>query len=151
MLHKVALGSDHYSTSCIASHCAVVSVVLSRYGTHCRNLLCYFAPGRAYTSLVHLHDAYHMYGIFSPGFPSLLESIYVQERIIEEMMPEATRLSRGTWFRRRRTQRSGTATSRFLRIPFRTRPFFCCGMCSCLKVWICSSLWRSPSYGFIEV
>lgn len=51
-------------------------------------LLCYFAPERAYASLVHLHDAYHMHEIFSPGFPGLLESIYVQERITEEMMPE---------------------------------------------------------------
>ncbi|KAI0271485.1 rab-GTPase-TBC domain-containing protein [Gloeopeniophorella convolvens] len=50
-------------------------------------LLCYFAPERAYASLVHLHDAYHMHDIFSPGFPGLLESIYVQERIMEEMMP----------------------------------------------------------------
>ncbi|KAI0307618.1 rab-GTPase-TBC domain-containing protein [Multifurca ochricompacta] len=50
-------------------------------------LLCYFAPERAYASLVHLHDAYHMHDIFSPGFPGLLESIYVQERVIEEMMP----------------------------------------------------------------
>jgi len=30
-----------------------------------------------------------MHGIFSLVFPGLLESIYVQERIIEEMMPEA--------------------------------------------------------------
>ena len=51
-------------------------------------LLCYLAPERAYASLVHLHDAYHMHDIFSPGFPGLLESIYVQERITEEMMPE---------------------------------------------------------------
>jgi len=51
-------------------------------------LLCYFAPERAYASLVLLHDAYHMHDIFSPGFPGLLESIYVQERITEEMMPE---------------------------------------------------------------
>jgi hypothetical protein len=51
-------------------------------------LLCYFAPERAYASLVHLHDAYHMHDIFSPGFPGLLESIYVQERITEELMPD---------------------------------------------------------------
>ncbi len=50
-------------------------------------LLCYFEPERAYASLVHLHDAYHMHDIFSPGFPGLLESIYVQERTMEEMMP----------------------------------------------------------------
>jgi len=50
-------------------------------------LLCYFAPERAYAALVHLHDAYRMHDIFSPGFPGLLESIYVQERIMEELMP----------------------------------------------------------------
>ena len=50
-------------------------------------LLSYFAPERAYASLVQLHDAYHMHDIFSPGFPGLLESIYVQERIVEQMMP----------------------------------------------------------------
>jgi len=50
-------------------------------------LLCYVAPERAYASLVHLHDAYHMHSIFRPGFPGLLESIYVQERITEELMP----------------------------------------------------------------
>jgi len=52
-------------------------------------LLCYFAPERAYASLVQLHDAYHMHDIFSPGFPGLLESIYVQERITEQLMPAA--------------------------------------------------------------
>lgn len=50
-------------------------------------LLCYFAPERAYASLVHLHDAFRMHDIFSPGFPGLLESIYVQERVVAEMMP----------------------------------------------------------------
>jgi USP6 N-terminal-like protein len=72
-----------------------------------------------------------MHGIFSSGYSGLLESIYVQERITKEMMPEVYAASRGTLFRRRRTQRS--YTSRFLRIPFRTRPIFGCGMCSCLK------------------
>lgn len=51
-------------------------------------LLCYFEPERAYAFLVLLHDAYHMHSIFSPGFPGLLESIYVQERIMEEMLPD---------------------------------------------------------------
>ncbi|KAI0067995.1 RabGAP/TBC [Artomyces pyxidatus] len=51
-------------------------------------LLCYVAPEHAYASLVHLHDAYQMHDIFSPGFPGLLESIYVQERVIAEMMPD---------------------------------------------------------------
>ncbi|KAF9056052.1 rab-GTPase-TBC domain-containing protein [Panaeolus papilionaceus] len=50
-------------------------------------LLCYFEPERAYASLVILHDAYNMHDVFSPGFPGLLEAIYVQERIMETMMP----------------------------------------------------------------
>lgn len=50
-------------------------------------LLCYFEPERAYASLVRLHDAYQMHTIFSPGFPGLLEAIYVQERVTEQMLP----------------------------------------------------------------
>ncbi|KAK7063904.1 rab-GAP TBC domain-containing protein [Favolaschia claudopus] len=51
-------------------------------------LLCYFDPEKTYASLVRLHDAYGMHTIFSPGFPGLLEAIYVQERITEQMMPD---------------------------------------------------------------
>lgn len=50
-------------------------------------LLCYFSPEHVYASLVRLHDAYGMHHIFSPGFPGLLEAIYVQERLMEQMMP----------------------------------------------------------------
>ncbi|KAF8899292.1 hypothetical protein BD779DRAFT_1666986 [Infundibulicybe gibba] len=50
-------------------------------------LLCYFEPERVYASLVRLHDAYSMHTVFSPGFPGLLEAIYIQERITEQMMP----------------------------------------------------------------
>lgn len=51
-------------------------------------LLCYFEPERVYATLVRLHDAYAMHTIFSPGFPGLLEAIYVQERITEQTMPD---------------------------------------------------------------
>ncbi|KAJ7269357.1 rab-GTPase-TBC domain-containing protein [Mycena haematopus] len=51
-------------------------------------LLCYFDPEKAYASLVRLHDVYGMHTIFSPGFPGLLEAIYIQERITEQMMPD---------------------------------------------------------------
>ncbi|KAJ3826044.1 rab-GTPase-TBC domain-containing protein [Lentinula raphanica] len=51
-------------------------------------LLCYFTPEQVYASLVRLHDAYGMHDIFSPGFPGLLEAIYVQERILEQMLPD---------------------------------------------------------------
>ncbi|OCH93006.1 RabGAP/TBC [Obba rivulosa] len=50
-------------------------------------LLCYFDPERVYAALVRLHDSYSMHSIFSPGFPGLLEAIYVQERITEQMLP----------------------------------------------------------------
>ncbi|KII93312.1 hypothetical protein PLICRDRAFT_101668 [Plicaturopsis crispa FD-325 SS-3] len=51
-------------------------------------LLCYLEPERVYASLVRLHDAYSLHSIFNPGFPGLLEAIYVQERITEQMMPD---------------------------------------------------------------
>ena len=50
-------------------------------------LLCYYEPEKVYAMLVHLHDSYLMHTIFAPGFPGLLESIYVQERIMERMLP----------------------------------------------------------------
>ena len=48
----------------------------------------YFEPERVYASLVRLHDSYAMHTVFSPGFPGLLEAIYVQERIMEQTMPD---------------------------------------------------------------
>ncbi|KAF9011173.1 rab-GTPase-TBC domain-containing protein [Cyathus striatus] len=50
-------------------------------------MLCYFEPERVYASLVRLHDAYSLHTVFSPGFPGMLEAIYVQERITQQMMP----------------------------------------------------------------
>lgn len=38
--------------------------------------------------MVRLHDQYNMHGIFAPGFPGLLESFYVQERLMEAIMPD---------------------------------------------------------------
>jgi USP6 N-terminal-like protein len=51
-------------------------------------MLCYLSPSSVYASLVRLHDAYEMHTIFSPGFPGLLEAIYVQERLTHEFMPD---------------------------------------------------------------
>jgi hypothetical protein len=42
---------------------------------------------KVFTCFVRLHDSYAMHEIFSPGFPGLLEALYVQERILERMMP----------------------------------------------------------------
>ena len=50
-------------------------------------LLCYMDTKRVYPALVHLHNSYDMHQIFKPGFPGLLEAIYIQERFIEQMMP----------------------------------------------------------------
>jgi hypothetical protein len=43
---------------------------------------------RAYTLMVRLHDIWGMHSIFSPGFPGLLEAFYVQERLMEYLMPD---------------------------------------------------------------
>ncbi|KAL5533665.1 hypothetical protein ACEPAG_125 [Sanghuangporus baumii] len=50
-------------------------------------LLCYYEPEKVYSFLVHFHDEYELHDIFLPGFPGLLEAIYVQERIMERMLP----------------------------------------------------------------
>lgn len=50
-------------------------------------LLCYYEPEKVYATLVHFHDEYQMHDIFLPGFPGLLEAIYIQERILEKMLP----------------------------------------------------------------
>ncbi|KAI9637330.1 rab-GTPase-TBC domain-containing protein [Dioszegia hungarica] len=51
-------------------------------------LLCYFDPERVYALMVRLHDVYGMHDIFGPGFPGLLEAFYVQERLMEWLMPD---------------------------------------------------------------
>ncbi|KAL7413329.1 rab-GTPase-TBC domain-containing protein [Mrakia frigida] len=57
-------------------------------GSIAANLLCYFSAERTYALLVRLHDQYDLHSIFSPGFPGMLEAFYVQERILESMLPE---------------------------------------------------------------
>jgi hypothetical protein len=43
---------------------------------------------RVYALLVRLHDDYGMHSILAPGFPGLLEAFYVQERLMEWLMPD---------------------------------------------------------------
>lgn len=38
--------------------------------------------------MVRLHDVYGMHEIFEPGFPGLLEAFYVQERLMESLIPD---------------------------------------------------------------
>ena len=40
--------------------------------------------------MVHLHDTYELHTIFSPGFPGMLECFYVQEKLVEMLMPEVS-------------------------------------------------------------
>ncbi|GAA5881086.1 hypothetical protein JCM3774_003007 [Rhodotorula dairenensis] len=50
-------------------------------------LLCYFEPERAYAGLARLFDQYRLSHIFAPGFPGLHEAFYVQERLVELLLP----------------------------------------------------------------
>ncbi|KAK0199036.1 RabGAP/TBC [Armillaria mellea] len=72
---------------CFSLRCSQCGYVQGM-GPIAATLLCYFDPERVYASLVRLHDSYALHNIFSPGFPGLLEAIYVQERITEHMMPD---------------------------------------------------------------
>jgi USP6 N-terminal-like protein len=53
-------------------------------------LLCYISPAHVYATIVrlHSHPFYDLHTIFSPGFPGLLEAIFVQERVVQSMMPD---------------------------------------------------------------
>ncbi|GAA5836676.1 hypothetical protein JCM11251_002694 [Rhodosporidiobolus azoricus] len=51
-------------------------------------LLCYFEPERAYAGLCRLFDQYQLGHIFAPGFPGLVEAFYVQEKLVELLMPD---------------------------------------------------------------
>ncbi|BEJ12645.1 hypothetical protein CspHIS471_0211050 [Cutaneotrichosporon sp. HIS471] len=57
-------------------------------GSVAATLLCYFEPERTYSLMVRLHDLYDLHGMFAPGFPGLLETFYVQERLMESIMPD---------------------------------------------------------------
>ncbi|CAH7669700.1 rab-GTPase-TBC domain-domain-containing protein [Phakopsora pachyrhizi] len=50
-------------------------------------LLSYFDAEMAFVCMARIHDAYGYHSIFSPGFPGLLECFYIQERLIEFLMP----------------------------------------------------------------
>jgi hypothetical protein len=72
---------------CFSQRCETCGYVQGM-GPIAATLLCYLSPSSVYTTLVRLHDAYSLHSIFSPGFPGLLEAIYVQERLMESTMPD---------------------------------------------------------------
>lgn len=53
-------------------------------------LLLHLPPPTVYTLLCFMHSspAYSLHSMFAPGFPGLLEAIYVQERIMQTCMPD---------------------------------------------------------------
>lgn len=84
--------------------------------------------------MVRLFDQYNIRHIFEPGFPGLVEAFYVQERLVEQLMPEVhtafVRFPFSSLYydlcegdrqrmesRHRRTRRNGTSPSS--RIQFR--------------------------------
>ncbi|KAJ8094675.1 hypothetical protein PM082_010681 [Marasmius tenuissimus] len=73
---------------CFSLRCSTCGYVQGM-GPIAATLLCYFPPSHVYASLVRLHSSpqYALHTIFAPGFPGLLEAIYVQERITKEVMP----------------------------------------------------------------
>ncbi|KAG9007843.1 hypothetical protein FRB93_007234 [Tulasnella sp. JGI-2019a] len=81
-------------------------------------LLCYLEPDRTYAALVRLHDCYDMHSIFSPGFPGLLESIYVQERLTETLMPDVF-----TAFKNHMISSTSYATKWYITLFANTFPF----------------------------
>lgn len=81
-------------------------------------LLCYFEPERTYALLVRLHDHYGMHDVFAPGFPGLLEAFYVQERLMEYIMPEVYES-----FRRNFISSSAWGTKWYITLFVNTVPF----------------------------
>ncbi|KAK8854863.1 hypothetical protein IAR55_003602 [Kwoniella newhampshirensis] len=81
-------------------------------------LLCYFDPERAYTLLIRLHDVYGMHDIFEPGFPGLLEAFYVQERLMEWLMPDLYQA-----FQRNMISSSAWGTKWYITLFVNTVPF----------------------------
>ncbi|SPO28919.1 related to GYP5 - GTPase-activating protein for Ypt Proteins [Ustilago trichophora] len=51
-------------------------------------LLCYFSPERAYAAMVLMHNHLNLHSTFSPGFPGLVENLFVQDQLLRKYMPE---------------------------------------------------------------
>lgn len=75
--------------------------VLHAFGMYCQTcgycqgmgpiaatLLSYFDAEMAFVCMVRIHDAFNYHAVFAPGFPGLLECFYIQERLIEHLLPE---------------------------------------------------------------
>ncbi|KAI9315977.1 rab-GTPase-TBC domain-containing protein [Dichotomocladium elegans] len=54
-------------------------------------LLLYFEAERAFTALVHMFRRGTLHDLYIPGFPALMESFYIQEKLMERYIPKLYR------------------------------------------------------------
>ncbi|KAH9814349.1 rab-GTPase-TBC domain-containing protein [Melampsora americana] len=81
-------------------------------------LLTYFDVETAYICMVRLHDWYNFHEIFPVGFPGLSESFYIQERLIEYLLPDVYQT-----FVQQKITTSSYATKWYLNLFTGTVPF----------------------------
>ncbi|KZT58294.1 RabGAP/TBC [Calocera cornea HHB12733] len=135
-----------HSFSLLCQECGYVQGM----GPIAATLLCYLQPERAYSCMVRLHDEFHMHAIFQPGFPGLLENIFVQERIMERMLPDVY-----ASFAKNMISSTAYATKWYITlfanvVPFQTQlriwdAFFCEGR-DLMVVMATSVLWALRDY-----
>jgi hypothetical protein len=106
---------------CFSLHCSDCGYVQGM-GPIAATLLCYFPPPQVYAILVrlHSHPLYSLHAIFLPGFPGLLEAIYIQERIIERIMPDVY-----SSFKKNMISTTSYATKWYITLFANTVPFQC--------------------------
>lgn len=51
-------------------------------------LLCYFSPEQAYAAMVAMHHHLNLHSTFAPGFPGLVENLFVQDQLLRNYLPE---------------------------------------------------------------
>lgn len=81
-------------------------------------LLNYFDVEMAYICMVRLHDWYNFHEIWAPGHPGLAESFYIQDRIIEYLLPDVYQT-----FVQQKITSSSYATKWYLTLFSSTLPF----------------------------
>lgn len=81
-------------------------------------LLNYFDAEMAYVAMVRLHDWYDFHQIFAPGFPGLVECFYIQERVIEYLLPNIHKV-----FTQQMISTSSFATKWYITLFANTVPF----------------------------
>lgn len=50
--------------------------------------LCYFPPEQVYALMVIAHNDMGLHNTFRPGFPGLVENLYIQDQLVKHYMPE---------------------------------------------------------------